>query len=319
MSNTISPRITPEESERGLLFLEGHEGVVLRAYRCPAGRWTIGAGLTAASGVVEPRAGMVITQMEARALLRRACREKYMPAVEKAMPGARGTELVGGLSFDFNTGAIGRASWVDDWRRGASAAVRAGLMKWVRGGGKVLPGLERRRREEADLIIHGIWPKGLGAPARPTPHANLARVALILSPSELAAVRQVFAKLGFAPGSDVAGVAQAAVVDFQTRHGLTVDGIIGRATLSTLQRELDAREAMKTTGVAAGGGAAAGATGTVGGDAAGQAADTLVAVGGIALSVAIIAGLVMAWRYRDVIAARIHRPFPRLARWLRSR
>lgn len=41
--------------DKGIPFLEAHEGVALTAYRCPAGKWTIGAGLTAASGVVEPR------------------------------------------------------------------------------------------------------------------------------------------------------------------------------------------------------------------------------------------------------------------------
>ena len=48
-------------SDKGLAFLETHEGVVLKAYRDPVGVWTIGAGLTAASGVVKPKAGMVIT------------------------------------------------------------------------------------------------------------------------------------------------------------------------------------------------------------------------------------------------------------------
>ena len=59
-------------SEPGIAMLEAEEGVVLRAYRCPAGVWTIGAGLTAASGVVVPQAGMVITPAEASALLARA-------------------------------------------------------------------------------------------------------------------------------------------------------------------------------------------------------------------------------------------------------
>ena len=58
-----------QTSQRGIAFLERHEGVVLRAYRCPAGHWTIGAGLTAASGVVTPKPGMVITRKEATRLL----------------------------------------------------------------------------------------------------------------------------------------------------------------------------------------------------------------------------------------------------------
>lgn len=46
---------TQQTSPEGLAFLERHEGVVLRAYRDVVGVWTIGAGLTAASGVVKPQ------------------------------------------------------------------------------------------------------------------------------------------------------------------------------------------------------------------------------------------------------------------------
>jgi GH24 family phage-related lysozyme (muramidase) len=44
-----------QTSSRGVAGLEQEEGVVLRAYCCPAGVWTIGAGLTEA--VAEIRTG----------------------------------------------------------------------------------------------------------------------------------------------------------------------------------------------------------------------------------------------------------------------
>ena len=101
-------------SEPGLAMLEAEEGVVLRAYRCPAGVWTIGAGLTAASGVVKPGPGMVITPEAAKDLLARALARNYEPAVTRAMePGHPvAHEFDAGVMFHFNTGAIGRASWV---------------------------------------------------------------------------------------------------------------------------------------------------------------------------------------------------------------
>jgi GH24 family phage-related lysozyme (muramidase) len=75
--------------EKGIPFLKAHEGVVLTAYRCPAGKWTIGAGLTAASGVVTPRAGMTITRAEASHMLKQALARNYEPAVRQAIQDSR--------------------------------------------------------------------------------------------------------------------------------------------------------------------------------------------------------------------------------------
>ncbi|MFN4172764.1 MAG: lysozyme, partial [Pseudorhodobacter sp.] len=148
-----------QTSAQGVATLEHHEGVVLRAYRCPAGVWTIGAGLTSASGVVKPKAGMVISKVEATRLLQLALRQNYEPGVTAAMPAARPHEFDAGVSFHFNTGAIGRATWVKRWREKASAnVITAGLMSWTKGGGKVLPGLVRRREDEARMLLQGKYP-----------------------------------------------------------------------------------------------------------------------------------------------------------------
>ncbi|MCA3470636.1 MAG: lysozyme, partial [Rhodobacter sp.] len=149
-------------SEAGIAMLEAEEGVVLRAYRCPAGVWTIGAGLTAASGVVTPHAGMVITAHDASDLLNKALARNYEPAVARAM--AKGQpvqhEFDAGVMFHFNTGAIGRASWVKAWIADNAAAARKGLAAWNKGGGKVLPGLVKRRKREADLLLKGVYTPG---------------------------------------------------------------------------------------------------------------------------------------------------------------
>lgn len=95
---------------------------------------------------------------------------------------------------------------------------------------------------------------------------------------------------------------------------LTVDGIIGRATLSTLQRRLDApKAAAKPAAVGAAGVAASTDIGTAYVDALGASG-----AGWIALGLVGLWGANTAWRYRDVIAAKIARPIPRLATFLRS-
>lgn len=300
-------------SEQGIAMLEAEEGVVLRAYRCPAGVWTIGAGLTAASGVVVPRAGMVITPAEASALLAKALAKNYEPAVDRAMWPGRPVqhEFDAGVMFHFNTGAIGRASWVRAWIRDNADAARRGLMAWNKGGGKVLPGLVKRREREADLLLKGVYTPGKARRAAVPAHGP-ARIALPLSAAEFSAARAALAGLGYAVGTDPIRITAQAVRSFQRDHDLTVDGILGRATLSTLQRRIDAR---RKTAVAA---PALGLTG------AGTATGGTDALAGVPLSGAVLLGLAVFWacwlafQYRDVIAATVQRRLPRLARILRS-
>jgi lysozyme len=300
-------------SEAGIAMLEAEEGVVLRAYRCPAGVWTIGAGLTAASGVVTPHAGMVITRHLAQGLLATALARNYVPAVIRAMQPGQPVqhEFDAGVMFHFNTGAIGRASWVKAWIADNAGAARKGLAAWNKGGGKVLPGLVKRREREADLLLQGVYAPVKAAPATATA-PRWARIALPLSAEEFRAARAALASLGYAVGSDAIRIPAQAVEAFQRDHDLTVDGILGRATLSTLQRRIDAR---RKTAVAA---PAVVMTG------AGDSSGFTDALAGVPWAGAALLGLVLIWaawlafQYRDVIAAAVQRPLPRLARFLRS-
>lgn len=233
-------------SAKGIAFLERHEDVVLQAYRCPAGRWTIGAGLTAASGVVTPAAGMRITAGAASRLLAKALERNYEPSVQRAMPGASQEAFDAGVSFHFNTGAIGRAGWVKVWRgsrvAGWAAQVRARLGEWRRGGGRVLPGLVRRRKEEADLLLENSY-GGAATQPRVAPREvaapGAARLTRVAQDAGVGTIRAALRKLGYDPGPRADAVAERAVRDFQRAHGLTVDGVVGRATLTALERRLD--------------------------------------------------------------------------------
>ncbi|SFJ36227.1 glycoside hydrolase family protein [Albimonas pacifica] len=300
-------------SEKGVAFLERHEGVVLKAYRDAVGVLTIGAGLTKASGVVDPKPGMTITREEASRLLALALERNYEPAVRDEMPRAEQHEFDAGVSFHFNTGAIARASWVDAWLLGEWDLARSKLLLWNKGGGKVLPGLVRRRGEEFTLLRWGVYH---GAPPA-AGDVRVAREVVPLDPTELAAVRTGFASLGYDPGEGLAGVAVEVVRAFQADHDLTVDGIIGRATLSTLQRMLDARKKAATTAAVGGG---AGTTAPIAAETAAAAGDfpawaEWVAWAVVALALARLAWL--AWSYRDAIAARVQGVAPGLAARLR--
>jgi len=221
-----------QTSERGLRSLELEEGVVLRAYLCPAGRWTIGPGLTAASGVIVPHPGMVITLEQSRDLTAQALARNYEPAVHAAMPGAAQHEFDAAVLFHWNTGAIRRASWVRSWLGDAPRPVIEGQFKaWNKGGGKVLPGLAARRGREALILFDGIYPvPDLG----PAAEFDI-RWGLRLTDAEKARARAAFVALGYHVDGPM-DLPDAELRRFQKDNGLAADGIAGRATLSTLQR-----------------------------------------------------------------------------------
>ncbi|RUS64889.1 lysozyme [Pseudorhodobacter sp. E13] len=296
---------TSAQGEEGLIH---EEGEVLRAYRCPAGVWTIGVGLTAASGVVKPKAGMVISKAESRSLLQKALRRNYEPAVSRAMPSAKQHEFDAGVGFHFNTGAIGKATWVKSWREKARRAViTERLIAWNKGGGKVLPGLVHRRARECDMLFDAKYPV-----PPPKPVSSAAIWAIHATNGDKAAAQEGFRRLGYLAGPHSGVIPIEMVSAFQRDHGLTVDGIIGRATLSTLQRMLDARA--KAIPAAA----APTVAGTATASGADQALTSLPYVGEIALGLGLIFALYVAFSYRDAIAAAVHHRFPNLAAKLRS-
>ena len=287
-----------EISPAGLEQLVAEEGEVLRAYRDVAGVWTIGVGLTAASGVVTPRAGMMITKAESRRLLVAALKRRYEPAVVAAMPGAPAHAFDGAVSFHFNTGAIARASWVKAWRAGDRSAARTGIEAWNKAGGRVVAGLTRRRAREADLILDGrrIVPEVAFVALRAGDTGDDVRVLQ---------AEMIRAGLFDGPADGVFGAAtERAVRAFQASHpNLTVDGIVGTATRAQIARLAAARRALVAT--SAGGALATGGTaGALPADPAALALPPAALVVAVAL-VAIAALAFTGWRYRDEIRSRI--------------
>ena len=133
------------------------EGLRLQPYICPAGYPTIGYGT-----VWKPDGSKVtmehapISNETAEAWLVHELRHNYLAGVLKASPGllARPRALGAMTDFAYNLGvARYRASTlrkrVDD---GDWEDAKAQLMLWTRGGGRVLPGLVRRRAAEAALL-----------------------------------------------------------------------------------------------------------------------------------------------------------------------
>lgn len=132
------------------------EGLRLRPYLCPAGVPTIGYGATFyEDGAHVTLFDAPITKERAEALLLWHIEKRFLPAVLKLCP----VELTGGqlaalTDFAFNLGAgnlkastMRRFVIAGEWEK-----VPNELRKWVRGGGKVLGGLVKRRESEIAIL-----------------------------------------------------------------------------------------------------------------------------------------------------------------------
>lgn len=296
-------------SEEGMEFLILHEGEVLKAYRDVVGVWTIGVGLTKASGVVTPKAGMTITKSESRRLLDQALKWNYEPAVRAKMGQKSQNAFDGAVSFHWNTGEIGRASWVPHFLKGALGEAERRFKQWNKAGGRVFRGLVRRRDEEWKLIRYGIY-TGVDTTGRHI--GGFAKIVISHDAADVREWKEWLHTLGYTVELDgVIGVPEDAVRAFQRDHDLTVDGVIGTATQSTMQRQIDARRKLGQTAAAGGAGGAA--------EAAPADIPLPDGAGLIVLVGAAIFALWLLWRYRDWVAARIQKAFPRFAAWLRAR
>lgn len=137
-------------SKQGLALIAAHESLRLKAYLCPAGVPTIGYGHT--KGV---RMGDTITPDQADKFLREdsADAEKAVNAQDLKINQNQYDALV---SFTFNVGVgnFGKSTLLKKVKANPDdPAIRNEFARWNKGGGKVLPGLTRRRKEEADLYF----------------------------------------------------------------------------------------------------------------------------------------------------------------------
>ena len=132
------------------------EGLFLKPYFCPANVATIGFGSTRyEDGRRVTLADPPITKARAEELLMWEINRVCVPAVKRSCPDLKEPKkLAALLDFTFNLGSgnlhsstLRKKINAEDWD-----AAQLELAKWVRGGGRVLPGLVKRRTAEAALL-----------------------------------------------------------------------------------------------------------------------------------------------------------------------
>ena len=139
-------------TQKGINLIKQFEGLCLKAYKCPAGVWTIGYGHT--QGVKE---GDTITEREAENLLRKdVCNfECNVRCSVIANLNDYQYDALTSLAYNIGLSAFRKSTLLRIINNGNATEdeIRRQFSRWVYGGGKQLPGLVRRRAAEADLYF----------------------------------------------------------------------------------------------------------------------------------------------------------------------
>lgn len=155
-------------SDRCKILIKHHEGVRLRPYRCPAALWTIGVGhlmypdqalLKMPERIaypIKPEDAYPHTMDEVDALLAKDLRRFEQGVARLCLASVSNQNQFDALvSFAFNVGlgTLQRSSVRSAYNRGEIEIAADNLLKFVRGGGKILPGLVKRRNDERAMLL----------------------------------------------------------------------------------------------------------------------------------------------------------------------
>ena len=148
-------------------MIKHHEGVRFKPYRCPAKLWTVGVG-----HVLYPDQGRLpLDQRDAYPLqakdqrtfpgaevdgLLSADLRRFEAGIAKLFPVVltQGqNDALCSFAFNLGLGGVQRSTLRQKVLRGEMEAAADEFLKFTRGGGKILPGLVKRRNDERALFL----------------------------------------------------------------------------------------------------------------------------------------------------------------------
>lgn len=136
--------------EKGYNLIKQFEGLRLTAYRCPAGKWTIGYGHT--KGV---KKGMYISEAVATHFLIEDV-QRVEPVINSydGIYHWKQNEFDALASFAFNCG-IGNLKKLLKYGQRTKSQIADAFLLYNKANGRVLRGLVRRRNAERELFVKG--------------------------------------------------------------------------------------------------------------------------------------------------------------------
>lgn len=147
----------------GLALIESFEGLILQSYDdyndhvvkagdTVRGTLTIGYGHTTSAGGPRVTAGQVITKEQAVSLLQGDLSRVEADVTKLVKVPLNQNQFDALVSFQFNTGALGRSSVLRLLNAKNYKGAAQALLLYNKGNGQVLAGLVRRRKAEQDLF-----------------------------------------------------------------------------------------------------------------------------------------------------------------------
>jgi lysozyme len=157
-------------SDKAKEMIKHHEGVRNRPYLCPAKLWTVGVG-----HVLYPEQGKLKLEERGRVTLRDADNRvwsmeevdallnsdlaRFERGVARLCPNSalaqNHNHFDALVSFAFNVGLgnLQNSGLRFKYNRGEYDYAANEFLKWTKGGGKILPGLVKRRNDERNLFL----------------------------------------------------------------------------------------------------------------------------------------------------------------------
>ena len=160
-------KVSPET----IRMIKHHEGVRKKPYLCPAKLWTVGVGhvlypeqakLPVSDRIqfsLKPEDARIWSDAEVDDLLAKDL-ARFERGVARYCPNALDSQgrFDSLVSFSFNVGLgnLQRSGLRMKNNRGDFESAADEFMKWTKGGGRVLPGLVKRRMDERALYLSGV-------------------------------------------------------------------------------------------------------------------------------------------------------------------
>jgi GH24 family phage-related lysozyme (muramidase) len=224
--DNAQPRGGNHINQAGIKLITAFEGCELKSYQDAVDVWTIGYGHTK-----DVHPGMTITQAQAEQLLQEDL-EEFESAVEDAVSiDLNPNQFAALVSFCFNLGAgsLFASTLLRILNDGDIHAAANEFPRWNKAGKQVLLGLTRRRLAERALFLSKVW----------EPFHEYDKLKLSNPKMQGAFVKHVqemLIRAGFSLQAN--GIfddnTKKAVVQFQQKHQLDADGIVGVDTTKTL-------------------------------------------------------------------------------------
>jgi GH24 family phage-related lysozyme (muramidase) len=141
-------------SNRGVELIKQFEGCRLKAYKCPAGVWTIGYGHT--KGVYE---GQTITNAQATTYLKNDVIkfEKAVNDLVKVRITQNMFDALVSFAYNLGPGALKNSTLLKSLNCEDYVKASLEFAKWNKAGGKVLSGLVKRRSLEKKLFTEDMY------------------------------------------------------------------------------------------------------------------------------------------------------------------